>query len=197
MRPPIRSSGISDFDLRHVFAANFSYSIPKTFSGAASAVLDGWDIHGILQLTSGHPFAPTVGFDRARLLATFGDLGQRPHQAGSIADSVILGDPSKYFDPLAFTLPEPGRYGDLGRGMLSGPGLTLLDFALHKALWTNDRSKLTFRAEFFNFLNHPTFKVPSGLRLFNSREGRLGTAGRITETSTTSRQIQFGLRFEF
>jgi hypothetical protein len=192
-----QNRGLSDFDIRHVLAANFSYTIPRAFSGMTSRVFEGWDLQGIFRYHSGHPFAPTVGFDRARLLATFGDLGQRPNQAGPLSESVVLGDPSRYFDPLAFTLPEAGYYGDLGRGILAGPSLTLLDFALHKTLWSEEQSRLTFRAEFFNILNHPNFKVPSGLKLFNSREQRLGTAGRITETSTTSRQIQFGLRFEF
>ena len=72
-----------------------------------------------------------------------------------------------------------------------------LDVALHKAIWKNERHDLRLRFEFFNLTNHPNFQVPSGLSLFNSQGNRLGTAGRITATSTTSRQIQVAAKWIF
>jgi hypothetical protein len=189
--------GRSDFDLQHVFSAQFSYQVPDMFDGWAQQVLGNWQILGIAQVHSGHPFAPRVGFDQARLRGTNVDLGQRPDLAVSSVGSAILGGPDQYFDPTAFSLPAAGFYGDLGRGTLNGPGLALLDLAVQKALWQEEDSNLRFRVEFFNILNHPNFQIPSGLALFNSRGGRLGTAGRIAETSTSSRQIQLALRFEF
>jgi hypothetical protein len=109
----------------------------------------------------------------------------------------VLGDPARYFDPLAFGLPEAGFLGNLGRGTLAGPGLFALDASLHKVLWRTERHSVRLRLEMFNATNHPSFKPPSGLALFDSSLGRLGAAGRITETSTTSRQVQLALKWVF
>jgi hypothetical protein len=52
-----------------------------------------------------------------------------------------------------------------------------------------------FRAEFFNVLNRANFDTPNPI-LFSS--GAISsTAGLITATATTSRQIQFGLKLLF
>jgi hypothetical protein len=56
---------------------------------------------------------------------------------------------------------------------------------------------IRLRFEFFNLANHPNFKMPSALTLFDSSGRRVGSAGRITETSTTSRQIQMALKWVF
>jgi hypothetical protein len=110
---------------------------------------------------------------------------------------LILGDPQRWFDPMAFGLQPAGFYGNLGRNTLAGPGLNLVNAALHKVLWRSERHSLRMRFEFFNLANHPNFQVPSDLALFNSSGGRVGSAGRITETSTTSRQVQIAARWEF
>jgi hypothetical protein len=53
-----------------------------------------------------------------------------------------------------------------------------------------------FRAEFFNLLNHPNFAIPSARTVFNN-SGAVGSAGLITATTTSSRQVQFGLKLTF
>lgn len=152
----------------------------------------------MVQAMSGTPFAPRVGFDRARLRPGFGDSGQRPDLVpGRSAGDIVLGDPSRYFDATAFSLPAAGYLGDLGRGTLRGPGVFTLDLALHKILFSSEHQSLTLRGEAFNLTNHPNFQVPSGRALFTSSGGRIGSAGRITSTSTTSRQVQLALRWEF
>ena len=192
-----RNRGNSSFDLRHVWTAAASYRLPGPRKGWAGAVAGGWELHALSRAQSGPWFAPTVGFDRARLLPSFGDLGQRPDFVGAPAGGVISGDPQRWFDPAAFGLPAAGFYGNLGRGTLRGPGLAALDLALHKLLWGNERHRVRFRAELFNVTNHPNFQVPSALALFNRDGSRVGSAGRITETATTSRQVQLAVRWEF
>lgn len=190
--------GLSDFDQDHVFAASFSWSLWEGGSSALGAVLGGWEMHSLAQAMSGTPFAPRVGFDRARLRPGFGDVGQRPDLiAGRSARDIVLGDPARYFDPSAFSLPEAGYLGNLGRGTLRGPGVFTWDLALHKTLFSTERQALELRGEVFNLTNHPNFQVPSGRALFTSRGGRIGSAGRITSTSTNSRQVQLALRWDF
>ena len=177
--------GRSNFDMRHAFAANFT---------AATARFTGWELHGILTLQSGFAFSPTVGYDRAQLGGT-SELSQRPSSGAS--KPVVLGTPDRWFEPDVFQLPEVGMLGNLGRNTLTGPGLATLDAALHKALFKTERHALTLRIESFNLANRANFQIPSGLAIFNNRNQRLGTAGRITATASTSRQIQLALRWAF
>jgi hypothetical protein len=53
-----------------------------------------------------------------------------------------------------------------------------------------------FRAEFFNLFNRPNFSLPS-TSVFDSRGRLSGSAGFISGTTTTARQVQFALRVEF
>ncbi len=191
-----QNRGRSDYDIRHVFAGNFSYEIPE-WHGTTGKILGGWQIHGLVRAQSGPPFGPEVGFDRANLNPKGYSLGQRPDYAGGPAEAVILGDPARYFDPEAFTLPEAGFYGNLGRNVFDGPGLFTLDAGIHKVIWKTERQNLWLRLELFNLANHPNFRLPSGLKLFRRGGHRLSSAGRITATSTTSRQIQLAVKWTF
>jgi len=187
--------GLADFDIRHSFNADVGWRVPSPQRGWAKHVGGGWEIHGLMQLQTGFPFNPRVGFDRAQLQSGFGDLNQRPSPAASVPGEVILGDPKLHFDPTAFVLPEAGFYGDLGRNTLSGPGLFALNLAVHKSLWRSERHDVRLRVEAFNVTNHPNFNIPSGLNLFSSSGRRVGSAGRITSTSTMSRQLQMAVRW--
>jgi hypothetical protein len=55
-----------------------------------------------------------------------------------------------------------------------------------------ERLSLQFRAELFNLLNRANFNAPNAIAF--TPTGVSPTAGLITGTSTTSRQIQFGLK---
>lgn len=188
--------GLSSFDLRHSFALNYSYALPA-WRGRGGRFLAGWEIHSLLTLQTGHPFNPRVGFDQARISHSSDDFGQRPDWAGSSGQRVILGDPARYFDPRAFALPAAGFHGTLGRHTLTGPDLAGLDLAVHKQLWGNDRQALRLRLEAFNLTNHPNLQIPSGTALFNNRGDVLGTAGRITQSTTPARQVQLALKYRF
>ena len=108
----------------------------------------------------------------------------------------ILGGPDRYFDPTVFALPLPGFYGNLGRNTLIAPGLMTMDVTLVKVLPLTERFKADFRAEFFNILNRANFGLPNN-NIFDSTRALLPTAGRITNTVTSARQVQFGLKLVF
>jgi hypothetical protein len=98
---------------------------------------------------------------------------------------------------LAFSLPEEGVLGNLGRGTINGPGLMSTNLAAHKEIFRRERHSLRLRVETFNLTNHTNLAVPSGRALFASTGRRVASAGRITATSTPARQLQLALRWEF
>jgi hypothetical protein len=89
-------------------------------------------------------------------------------------------------------------FGNNGRTSVIGPGLINLDFAVFKDIHVervSERFNVQFRAEFFNIMNHPNFQPPlDNKTLFNQDGSPVSNAGKIDATSTTSRQIQLGLK---
>jgi hypothetical protein len=108
---------------------------------------------------------------------------------------VILGRPDQWFDPRAFVLPLQGTFGNVARGSLRGPGLFNTDISLFKRIRISEGLNLQFRTEVFNILNHPNFAFPNEVVFSGSNYSP--SAGSITNTATTSRQIQFALKLLF
>jgi hypothetical protein len=189
--------GLSDFDIRHNFVFNYSWEVPlaRDAHGLAGALLKGWQLSGIFTAHSGVPFTPVLSFDRARARPRSGGAGQRPDLNPAFSGDVVLGSPSRYFDPGAFVLPEAGFFGNVGRNTLIGPGYASWDAAVFKN-FTVRRMKLQFRAEAFNVLNHPNFGLPA-TTVFDSTLRTPANAGEISTTVGTSRQIQLGMKVTF
>jgi hypothetical protein len=90
--------------------------------------------------------------------------------------------------------------GNAGRNSLIGPRLVNLDFSLFKnnpIKRISEQFNVQFRVEFFNIFNHTTFNAPTANNaIFDGGSGDpVGGAGVATSTATTSRQIQFALKF--
>jgi hypothetical protein len=118
----------------------------------------------------------------------------RPSWNPAFTGSVIEGGPTQYFNPAAFVEPATGTYGNIGRDVLVGPGISELDASLLKTTAVSEKARLQFRAEFFNVLNHTNFGTPNAVVFTSASTSASPTAGVISSTSTTSRQIQFGLK---
>ena len=212
--------GLSPIDPRHQFSSNFTYDLPfaKNTHGLVKGIASGWQSNLIVTLRAGVPFNITSGYTgndglgRSRSGFTQGtNSADRPSLAPGakirtsgttdgcqgVAPGTKLGTPSLWFDPCVFILPPAGTFGNLAKNAVIGPGLADFDFAMKKQFNITERTNLQFRAEAFNLFNHPNFGnmiVP----IFSGSAGaRNGSAGRITDTSTTSRQIQFALRLAF
>ena len=153
-------------------------------------IITGWQLNGITTLLSGFPFTPQAGSNRSG----DGDTRNpdRPSVNPTFSGPVVLKRQTQWFDPNAFILPIAGTYGNLGRGTLRGPGLANVDLSLLKNTAISERFGLQFRAEFFNALNHTNLATPNPIVF--SGTGFSPSAGLITTTTTTSRQIQFGLK---
>jgi hypothetical protein len=165
----------------------------KNAAGAGDKLVSGWQFNAITTLLSGFPFTPVIGSNRSG----DGDTRNpdRPSLNPAFSGPIVLGNPGQWYNPNAFVLPPFGTYGNLGRGVFSGPGLADLDLSLLKNTRVTERTSLQFRAECFNLLNHPNFGTPNAT-VFSS--GAINaSAGLITALATTPRQIQFGLKLMF
>ncbi len=92
--------------------------------------------------------------------------------------------------------------GNTGRNLLTGPGITNLDFSVFKnnsIKRISENFNVQFRAEFFNVLNHANFGVPPialfYTDMFDGTGAPQSTAGVLTSTTTPGREIQFALKF--
>jgi Carboxypeptidase regulatory-like domain/TonB-dependent Receptor Plug Domain/TonB dependent receptor len=105
-------------------------------------------------------------------------------------------------------LPCFNLRGNAGRNILTGPGVTSLDFSLFKNNYIkriSERFNVQFRAEIFNILNHANFAppiTPTNTDIFDGTGNISGgvtspTAGVLTRTTTTAREIQFAVKVIF
>ena len=105
-----------------------------------------------------------------------------------------------------FAAPFPQCFnlrGNAGRNIMIGPGVTSLDFSLFKNNYIksiSERFNIQFRAEIFNILNHPNFAPPTqgvNTDIFDGTGTLNPTAGLLTKTTTTAREIQFAVKVIF
>jgi hypothetical protein len=143
-------------------------------------------------LQGGFPLTPQLSYNPSNNGDTRNPV--RPFINPNFTGSVITGNPTQWFNPAAFLQPpaNSGFYGNLGRDTLTGPGLATWDFSAIKDTRITERTTLQFRAEIFNLLNRANFNTPNLITFTPS--GVSGTAGAITSTSTTARQVQFALK---
>ncbi len=192
--------GLANFDVRHVAVLNAVYALPfghgQRFlahgGGFVNGLATGWTANSILTIQSGFPFTPQLSYNPSNNGDTRNPV--RPYVNASFSGPWILGHVNQWFNPAAFLAPPnaSGFYGNLGRDTLIGPGLGTWDFSLLKDTPIRERLNLQFRAELFNLLNRANFNTPNAVVF--TPAGVSPTAGLITSTSTTSRQIQFGLK---
>jgi hypothetical protein len=93
--------------------------------------------------------------------------------------------------------------GNAGRNILIGPGVTSMDFSLYKNNYIrsiSEKFNIQFRAEMFNILNHPNFAPPANptnTDIFDGTGTPNPTAGLLTKTTTTAREVQFAVKVIF
>jgi len=198
--------GLATYDARNVGVVNVLYELPfgrgQSFAhdveGWRDKLVSGWMVSSIVTAQSGFPFTPQLSYNPSNNGDTRNPV--RPFLNPNFTGPVVLGNPNQWFNPNAFIAPPStsGFYGNLGRDTYIGPGLATWDFSVLKNTRIRESLNLQFRAEIFNLLNRANFNTPN-LIVFTpptaaNPTGLSGTAGAITSTSTTARQVQFALK---
>ena len=192
--------GPSTSDARHIAVVNSSYELPfgegkkllGSGRGLSRKLAGGWTLSGVETIQSGLPFTPQLGFNPTNNGDSRNPI--RPSWNPAFSGPLILGGPNQYFNPNAFILPPTGTYGNVGRDAVYGPGLATTDLSAAKNTALSEKTRLQFRAEFFNIFNRANFGSPNAVVFASASAAPSSTAGVITSTATTSRQIQFGLK---
>lgn len=163
------------------------------------------DLERDLESANRLPLSPQLGYNPTGS----GDSRNpvRPNVNPAFHGNLYPRTVNQYFNPNAFLAPAAGTLGNAGRDSLTGPGIAELDTSLLKDTSIREGLRVQFRAEFFNVLNHANFATPNAIVYTNGPTATTSglattptlspTAGVITATSTTSRQIQFGLKILF
>ncbi len=194
-------------NIRHAGAINGTWELPfndgRFANSWAKQWVGGWSVSGIATLQSGFPLSPQLGYNPTGNGDTRNPV--RPNLAIDFQGPLYAKTVKQWFNPAAFTAPEPGTFGNVGRDTLTGPGLAELDLALVKNTTIHERVRAQFRAEFFNALNHSNFTTPNPVVFSSGPTPKTptaavapsATAGVVSATATTSRQIQFGMKILF
>jgi hypothetical protein len=205
--------GPSEYDTRHVIIINYLYTLPffKNQNHLTGKLLGGWQVAGATQFQTGTPCGVGANVDYAGVsssdLGSFGcgSEGQfwvengYPSIVGGFAGSNGGSNQPKYFAtttstgaPL-FTQPAAGTF-NLQPGVrdsIYGPGFQDWNVSLYKRFTiTEERNYFEFRAEAYDFINHPNWSGPN----YNPTSSQFGE---VTSKTGLARNLQLSLRFNF
>ncbi len=203
---PSADRGPATYDVRNIAVVTATYELPfghgRRYLGGSSGAVDaftgGWTVNSIVTAQSGFPFTPQLGYNPSNDGDTRNPV--RAFLNPTFSGPVVTGNPNQWFNPNAF-IAQPnnsGFFGNVGRDAYTGPGLATWDFSVMKETVVRERLKFQFRAELFNMLNRANFNTPSLITNVllpgSTTSVQSPSAGLITSTSTSSRQVQFGLK---
>jgi hypothetical protein len=203
--------GTNPQDIPHTFNGSLVYLIP-----GQGLWRGGWRVGGILNARSGVPINVTIS--RADNVTVGGQTvtnipggNSRGTQRPDVVPGVdpYLKDGVRWLNPAAFTTPQPGTFGNLGRNALRGPEFVQLDMMFSKDFQFAQRQSFQLRVELFNLTNRLNFENPAASLPGNGAPGtpftdvQAGTFGYMlgplnrTVGLGTARQTQVSLRYSF
>jgi hypothetical protein len=209
--------GVQANNRTHIFNAAYSYEIGRLARNKfAGSIVNGWQLSGITQIQSGVNLTGQRGQNFGMNLNAF----KIPGTTHNVSSTSILGtpnitltpvltcDPSKnlapqqYINASCFSFPR--NVGEQGPAMVPvvyGPAFFNSDLGLFKSFNITEGRRLQFRANAYNFLNHPLWSFPANQNLtlgFNGTTGALNTPLFGTTTTKQGRRIiQFAATFSF
>jgi hypothetical protein len=181
--------GPSDFDNRHRLSVSGVYQFPFGKDGKwlrqgwGAKIAGDWQFSQIFSYVSARPFTIYYSTNVSNTL----NMHDRPNIVGDLNGGPRTA--SQWFNAAAIAAPPTGTFGDEGRNAVQGPNYIDLDATLSRAFRFGERYSLTFRAEYFNILNHPNFDLPGATVA--------GSGFNAIPTAQDPRQLQLALRFAF
>lgn len=188
--------GNSPYDTRHTFVSSFNYELPfgRDASGLASAFMRGWQVNGILRLSTGQYLTPTVGPNNLNGAGT-----QRADVVPGCNWNLANPAPNRWFDTSCFAIPAQYTFGNAARNIIEGPGTRNFDFSVFRNIYLSKGDvpkQLQIRGEFFNVTNTPQFNQPN-TTIGTANAATINSAGSPTSFQRVQRQIQLGAKFVF
>jgi hypothetical protein len=173
----------------------------KADNPTVNYLIKGWQLGGVFTAQTGGPFTPQVSGNLSHAdeqgVIGLGSPTDRPNLTGT-GFYPATKTPNQYVLPTAFTAPQPYTFGNAGRNILTGPGLSSWDFSVIRNFRFTESVNLEFRGEFFNILNRANFDIPQrdlaspGFgQIFNTLRP---VAGLASGGPGDPREIQFGLK---
>jgi hypothetical protein len=211
-----KNYGVLAYDHTQIFNAGYSVNLPKPFhdNKILKAAVNGWQLSGWTGIQSGTPLQPNTG----------GNLNVQ--WSSNVSNSSYLGtnmislqpqlicnpkanlSSGQYFNTACFAPPAPGTQGTEMWPFIHGPAVINSDLSLFKNFQLGETTKIQFRLEAYNFLNHPNaafgvqnnsdiqlnFSTPSGA--LSQTNTNVYTTGK-PEFVVGQRQIQLAVKFYF
>jgi hypothetical protein len=189
--------GLASFSAKFRWVNTVVYRLPFGHgerwlsSGAASAILGGWQISSIVSLQTGFPSTINLTGDTAGIGGGSGGILIRANPVPG-QNAELPGEQrstGQWFNVKAFVQPPAYQFGVLGRNTFIGPGLFNIDSTFSKRFRLNDRFSLEIRAEAFNLLNAANYNQVG--RIINAPD-----FGQV-DSQLPPRQMQFGAKVTF
>jgi hypothetical protein len=168
---------------------------------AGRTMLGNWQFSGTIQGQSGRPQQVTQTTDYAGVGAGSGSQywvpSRQPKLPHVFAGGTKIGQWYEGVGSGVWSSAAPGTFAPRGtRGLVYGPGFNSFSAALQKEFHfipSHENHALIFKAEGFNYLNHPNLDNPTN-------DPTSATFGQVTakgNTYASERQFQFSLRYAF
>ncbi len=189
---PINEGGGSSFQLG-VFLGQFFQGGGGSVRSPRRMIFNVGRTAGLLYNTSfGRPNVVSLDLLRLRncndITRCYFNTSQRYADLRLLANGVLTDFPA---DPNAALLPSYGRFGNLGRNVLTGPSQARIDFSLQKSTKLTERISLELKWDIFNIFNLVNFANPEG-DITDETD-----FGQITRTVGAPRVMQFGAKLRF
>jgi hypothetical protein len=183
--------GLSSFDMRHQFRANYTYELPFgnrtrwATHGWEKSVFGNWRFAGSFTVHTGTPYTARVFSGACSVLG--GTFAERPDQVGDPNLPASERTIAQWFNTAAFAVPS-GCVGDTARNSIAGPGLFQWNASLAKMipLGHDGLRRLDLRVNTVNLTNHVNYTGLSTV-VNSATFGSVTSVGPMRSMSFTTR----------
>lgn len=179
----------SNFDQRHVISFSTQYTTGATSglgfltTGKTGAFFREWTFASQINFGTGLPLTPTF----PRPVSGTGTTGSiRANYTGLDPYDAPAG---LHLNPLAYTAPGAGQWGNAGRNTITGPQQLTMNASAGRTFRWGDRLNADLRVDASNALNHPVF--PSWNTVISSSQFGLPNPPGSMRTVQTSLRMRF------